>query len=132
MALHQPHSREVASPRHYPLRPSGLPNTFSAGLADLAANPSRERWLGSVHQHPSRRQPFRGSVRAAKSSPDWYSELLNVDDTGALSPEVLAAEKKEMSEALFKQEYYCSFYGQVEGSYYAQHFEYLEREKRIA
>jgi hypothetical protein len=75
---------------------------------------------------------FEDLYATAKSSPDWYSELLNVDDTGALSHEVLAAEKKEMSEALFKQEYYCSFYGQVEGSYYAQHFEYLEREKRIA
>lgn len=44
-----------------------------------------------------------------KNRKNWFSEVLTVDDTKALSKEVLAEARDEMPEDLFKQEYYCKF-----------------------
>lgn len=61
----------------------------------------------------------------AAGSPDWFGELLTADDTGVFTPEQLTRERDELiaqyghsrGEALFRQEYYCSwqeaFTGQV-------------------
>ena len=53
----------------------------------------------------------------AIKEPGWFGQLLTADETGVFSPETLAAEKRELisqygvsrGEALFKQEYYCSW-----------------------
>lgn len=46
----------------------------------------------------------------AKNNPDWYCELLTVDDTGAVSADVVQAEREAgMSEEMIQQEFYCSF-----------------------
>lgn len=45
----------------------------------------------------------------AKENPLWFFEILTVNDTDAITQQALAEEKKEMPEALFMQEYYCSF-----------------------
>jgi hypothetical protein len=53
----------------------------------------------------------------AKGSDDWFCELLTADDTGIFTPEQLASEREELTklygstrgEALFRQEYYCSW-----------------------
>lgn len=53
----------------------------------------------------------------AMSEDDWFGELLTADDTRVFTPEQLAQEKRELAkqygqsrgEALFRQEYYCSF-----------------------
>ena len=44
-----------------------------------------------------------------RDSEDWFWSLKTVDDTGGLAPEEIAAAKKETPEALFRQEYMCSF-----------------------
>lgn len=44
---------------------------------------------------------------------NWFWEILTVDQTSAISKEVLEQERKEMPEALFLQEYYCKF---IEGA----------------
>ena len=54
---------------------------------------------------------------ALKSDNDWFGQLLTVDDTDVFDKETLKAEYDEMvaqygtarGEALFNQEYYCSF-----------------------
>ena len=72
----------------------------------------------------------------AKKSPDWFCELLTVDDTKVLSPNVLAQEIEEIiadtgDDALFQQEYYCSFEAPMQGSYYGKEITRAEDEKRI-
>ncbi|HEY7384349.1 MAG TPA: hypothetical protein VH743_11820, partial [Beijerinckiaceae bacterium] len=75
----------------------------------------------------------------AKADPAWFAELLTVDDTGAIAPEVLAQEKRELlathgahGEALFRQEYYCSFTAAIIGAYYGREMEQAEAGGRIA
>jgi len=49
-------------------------------------------------------------LQQAKENPDtWEWQILTVEDTHALSPEVLAQEKKEMPSDLYDQEYFCKF-----------------------
>lgn len=77
---------------------------------------------------------------AAQANPgSWFSELLTVNDTGALSPEVLAEAEAEyrdlygidLGRALFEQEYYCSFAGATIGAIYGAEMAKAEREGRM-
>ena len=60
-------------------------------------------------------------LQLARSSPfhpkdnptGWFSQVLTVEDTHAVSPEVLERERQEMPQDLFEQEYYCKF---IEGA----------------
>lgn len=72
----------------------------------------------------------------AKENPDWMVSIQTVDDTQAISKEVLESEKKEIilkngSDAIFQQEYYCSFDAWINGSYYAEILTQLEKAWRI-
>lgn len=68
----------------------------------------------------------------AKSNPSWFAELLTVDDTRAIGPEVIAEERASgMSEDMIQQEYYCSFEAAIPGSYYGHLINAAEREGRI-
>ena len=72
----------------------------------------------------------------AKRSPDWFCEKLTVDDTGAIPKKVLEMEKREIIEdtgddALFYQEYYCSFEAPMQGSYYGREITKAEKDGRI-
>lgn len=69
----------------------------------------------------------------AVGNPDWFCQLLTVDDTGVLTPEDIQKERDEgMSEDMIQQEYYCSFTLGVEGSYYAKYLQDARDESRIA
>jgi hypothetical protein len=51
-------------------------------------------------------------LQQAQQSDDsqrWFSQVLTVDDTNAISKVELEAEKAEMPEALYLQEFYCHF-----------------------
>ena len=72
----------------------------------------------------------------AKENKDWMVSIQTVDDTQAISKEVLESEKKEIilkngSDAIFQQEYYCSFDAWINGSYYAEILTQLEKAWRI-
>lgn len=68
----------------------------------------------------------------AKSNPDWFYEVLTVDDTQLISKEIIDDEKRSgMSDALVQQEYYCSFEAPNEGSYYGKLIEQAEKEGRV-
>uniref|UniRef100_A0A6M3IM29 Putative terminase n=1 Tax=viral metagenome TaxID=1070528 RepID=A0A6M3IM29_9ZZZZ len=72
----------------------------------------------------------------AKREKSWFVELLTVDDTKAISQEVLEQEKVEIiddtgDDALFYQEYYCSFDAPMQGSYYGKQIIQLEKNKQI-
>lgn len=60
-------------------------------------------------------------LRMAKGNPGWFTQLLTVDDTGAISKEAIEDERRAgMSEDLIQQEFYCSFDLGMEGAYYAK------------
>ncbi len=61
----------------------------------------------------------------AKADPlNWFVSHLTVDDTQTISPDVLAQEKSEIvrlngNDAIYQQEYHCSFTVPINGAYYA-------------
>ena len=68
----------------------------------------------------------------AKENPDWMVSIQTVDDTKAIAPEVLESERREIiqknwTDAIFQQEYYCSFDAWINGSYYAEILTELEK-----
>src|SRR5215469_15149750 len=68
----------------------------------------------------------------ARHRGDWFAEQLTVEDTGILTPEAVAEERASgMSEALIRQEYYCSFEAANDGSYYGKLLEQAEQAGRV-
>jgi hypothetical protein len=76
----------------------------------------------------------------AKANPQtWFSELLTVSDTGALTQAQLDEELTEyqalygldFGRAYFEQEYLCSFSGAMVGAYFGAEMAKAEREGRI-
>lgn len=62
----------------------------------------------------------------------WHAQRLTVDDTGAISDEVIQAEREAgMSEEMIQQEFYCSFEAPLFGAYYATEMLAAEKEERI-
>lgn len=74
----------------------------------------------------------------AKSDPkNWFAQVLTVDDTHAIPKEILNQERKEIIEldgndALFQQEYYCSFTVPIAGAYYSGQIMQAYKEGRIS
>lgn len=48
-------------------------------------------------------------IQSIRDNTDWYYDIQTVYDTNALSPEEIEKAKNEMPEALFRQEFLCSF-----------------------
>jgi len=70
--------------------------------------------------------------QAVRSRPDWYTQVLTIDDTKVINKEQIDREREEgMSEELLQQEYYCSFYGAMEGAYYSKQLQRLQDEGRL-
>jgi phage terminase large subunit len=76
----------------------------------------------------------------AQTQPDtWFSQLLSIEDTQALTSEVLKEALEEyqdlhgadLGRALFEQEYLCSFAGAMIGAYWGAEMAVAEREKRL-
>ena len=67
----------------------------------------------------------------AKENDQRLVSIQTVEDTKAISDEVLNAERQEIiqkngNDAIFQQEYYCSFDAWINGSYYAEILSQLE------
>ena len=57
----------------------------------------------------------------ALTNPDWFAELLTVDHTGIITPEMIRADRAEgMPDEMIEQEYYCSFTAAMLGAYYGK------------
>jgi len=75
----------------------------------------------------------------AKADPNWYAERLTVEDTGALPPHIVEQERREYvslygeeaGNALFEQEYLCSFDAAILGAYYGSEILRAEQQGRI-
>lgn len=76
--------------------------------------------------------------KMADKNPDWFCELLTVDDTKradgtpVIGPAIIEEERTEgMSEDMIQQEYYCSFDAQIPGAVYAEELRRAIDDKRI-
>jgi hypothetical protein len=75
----------------------------------------------------------------ARIEPSWFGEILTAAQTPVFTPEKLEAIRREMiatfgdetGEALFQQEYFCSFEGAVIGSYFGKQMSLARKEGRI-
>jgi len=68
----------------------------------------------------------------AKQSDNWYCDRLTVEDTGAIKMEAVDEERRHgMSDEMIQQEFYCSFEGILEGSYFGREMSKAEDEGRI-
>lgn len=63
---------------------------------------------------------------------NWFSEILTVNDTNAIPLTAVDDERRAgMSEAMIEQEFYCSFSGVVDGSYYGKQIQAARNENRL-
>jgi phage terminase large subunit len=75
----------------------------------------------------------------AKNEPGWFAVKASADQTGVFTDEELDRERRELislhgeeyGEALFAQEYMCSFQGAVLGSYYGKQVDQAEKDGRV-
>jgi hypothetical protein len=68
----------------------------------------------------------------AKGNPSWFAQLLTVDDTRVIGPDVIDEERAAgMSEDMIQQEFYCSFSAALVGAYYGRQMSDAEKEGRI-
>jgi phage terminase large subunit len=75
----------------------------------------------------------------ARTAPGWFAEIKTAAETPVFQPdqlerikaELIATFGQEMGEALFEQEYFCSFQGAVMGAYYARQMAQARKEGRI-
>lgn len=73
-----------------------------------------------------------GIFKIAQKSDNWFCNRLTIKDTNVLTIEDMDREREEgMSDELIQQEYFCSFEGSIEGSYYGKIMRKLEEETRI-
>jgi hypothetical protein len=72
-------------------------------------------------------------IQMARGNPEWFCEVLSIEDTGVLTASDMQKEREEgMSEEMIQQEYYCSFEGVAFGAYYGKQLTLAEQEGRIS
>jgi len=68
----------------------------------------------------------------ARNNPEWFHEILTIDDTGAITKEQIQAERRSgMPEDLINQEFYCSFEASIVGAYFANEMRWATEQGRI-
>ncbi len=68
----------------------------------------------------------------ARRNDNWFAEVLSVDDTNAIGPEVIEEERAAgMADELIAQEFYCSFEAPLTGAYYSKQMTEAMDEGRI-
>jgi phage terminase large subunit len=70
--------------------------------------------------------------KMAELNPNWFCQLLTVDDTHAIPLEAIEEDRASgMSEEMIQQEYYCSWTLGLEGAYFARFLARAHAEGRI-
>lgn len=111
------------------------PNAW-AYLRPILAENGGWAWFIST---PRGRNHFAKMVEFAKGDPAWFSEVLTVENTKAVTMEAINQERRELyaergeteAEAVIAQEYYCSFDAALPGAYYGDQMGRAERQGRI-
>lgn len=70
---------------------------------------------------PRGKNHFYDLYQMALGNRNWFCEKLTIDDTGVITHDQIAEERKKgKTEEFLQQEYFCSFEYGLEGSYFAQ------------
>jgi len=88
---------------------------------------------------PRGRNHFGRMIQFARTDPEWVCQVLTVEDTKAISAEIVAQERKELriergekeADSIIAQEYFCDFDAGVPGAYWAELIAKAERDGRI-
>lgn len=68
----------------------------------------------------------------AKGNPDWFAEMLTVNETLCISPEEIESERNSgMDDDMVQQEYFCSWEGVRQGSIFGEQLSKARAEGRI-
>lgn len=68
----------------------------------------------------------------AKKNPNWFAQVLTVDDTRAIPLAAVQEERDSgMPEEMIQQEFYCSFEAPIVGAYYGSQMMKMSEESRI-
>lgn len=72
-------------------------------------------------------------LEIARNNPEyWFSEVLTVESTGVLTPEMVERERKnKMPEDVIQQEFFCDFNRGQEGSYYGKQIDELRKKGQL-
>lgn len=115
----------------------GLANPTAWGyLAPILAE--NGGWASFIST-PRGNNHLKGMHDRFKTDSRWFTQVLTVEDTGAVSPEAVADQKgeyealygAEMAELLVQQEFYCSFAGAMIGAYWGAEVSRAETDGRI-
>lgn len=95
-------------------------------------------WAAFITTPRGRNHAF-AMLNMAKDNPHWFSEVLTIRDTGALTPEqeaeslaeYVALYGEDVGRAQFEQEYLCSFTASILGAYFAREMLAVRNEGRI-
>jgi phage terminase large subunit len=88
---------------------------------------------------PRGRNHAKSMVDMAKTRDDWFTEVLTIDDTKAISREMVESQRQEYhgiygpeaGDALIEQEFFASFSAAIIGSYWGKELDRAEQEGRI-
>lgn len=88
---------------------------------------------------PRGRNHLHGLYELGQKEPGWFSQLLTVKDTGAMSDEEIEKERREIAsergedeaDNIIKQEYFCNWDAAIPGSYYGKIIAKLEAAGRV-
>jgi hypothetical protein len=71
-------------------------------------------------------------LKQAKTDPNWFSEVLTIDDTNVMKASDVSYEIEQgMPKSIAKQEFYCSFDAALSGAYYGEAMERMQNDSRI-
>lgn len=103
----------------------------NGGWAIFNFTPRGENHAYQIHEL-AKANPF----HPVKNPLGWFSSVQTVDDTRAVRQEVLEQERREIirlngNDALFMQEYHCSFTVPISGAYYADQISAAYRDGRV-
>lgn len=62
---------------------------------------------------------------------DWNRRIINIEESGYITPEEIEVIKREMPQEEFEQEFMCSWSAAIRGAYYSREMQEMEEEGRI-
>jgi len=88
-------------------------------------------WAVFIYTPRGRNHGFK-TLKSAMELPEWFGQKLTVDDTHAVSADVIQSERdRGMPEEMIEQEYWCSFDAPLVGSYYSAEMGRMTSDDRI-
>jgi hypothetical protein len=88
-------------------------------------------WASFIYTPRGRNHGWR-TLQMARENPNWFAQVLTVDDTQAVPMEAIDEDRASgMSEEMIQQEYWCSFDATLVGAYYGDQIAECRKDKRM-